>query len=167
MVRLRIHLLPFHAWRPAVLDALQAAHLGASSGLYIRPEDIPFFDMDYFVFPYRRQSGLGGNRTLRGYPLNRFVARTMTLANLEARYSIFEMTPGGQRFEFKAVIFYDAGNAYDHPEGPVASPRFNDYKQCAGAGLVIAWNQATIIHAYYGVSSETDAISVDFMHTIQ
>jgi outer membrane protein assembly factor BamA len=146
-------------WKPLTF-ALRLAYTSAQG-------DIPFFDMDYFVFPYRRQSGLGGNRTLRGYPLNRFVARTMTLANLEVRYSIFEINPGGQRFEFKVLLFYDAGNAYDHPEGPVTSPRPADYKQCAGAGLVIAWNQATIIHLYYGASAETSAISIDFMHAIQ
>ena len=36
-----------------------------------------------------------------------------------------------------------------------------------GGGIVIAWNQATIIHIYYGMSDETSALSIDFKHAIQ
>ena len=149
-------------WTP-VRPLTFAFRLGYTSA----QQDVPFFDMAWFSFPYKRQAALGGNRSLRGYPLNRFVARTMTLANVELRYSFAEITPWGQRFEFKAVVFYDAGNAYDKPFRPFYEPRFEDYKHCGGAGLVIAWNQATIIHCYYGMSPETSAISIDFSHAIQ
>ncbi|PKL37539.1 MAG: hypothetical protein CVV44_14415 [Spirochaetae bacterium HGW-Spirochaetae-1] len=146
-------------WKPLTF----AIRLGYTSSQL----DMPFYEMNWFAFPYARQQGLGGNRTLRGFPSNRFVAKTMTMGNLEVRYSFWEWTPGSERFEFKVVAFYDAGNAYDDPFHPIYKPRFGDYQHCGGGGLVIAWNQATLVHFYFGASKETTAISVDFMHAIQ
>jgi hypothetical protein len=129
--------------------------------------NVPFYEMSWFNFPLQLQSGLGGNRTLRGYPTNRFVAKTMTLCNLEARFRVYEISGFGQRFVFKLVGYFDAGNAYDMAGDPFAHPRWNDYKYSYGGGLVIAWNQATIIHFLYSQGRESSQISIDFDHSIQ
>jgi len=130
--------------------------------------DMPFYDMGYFEFPYGRQEGLGGNRTLRGFPSNRFVGMNMILGNIEARYSIGEITPWGQRFEFKVVGFYDVGNVYDEAWHLFSEMRPGDYQHSGGLGLVIAWNQATIIHVYWGASKESlGQVYVNFDHAIK
>jgi hypothetical protein len=129
--------------------------------------DIPFYEMSEFTFPYSRQSGLGGNRTLRGYPGDRFVGKTMTLAQLEARLKIWEISGLGQRFVFKIAAFFDAGNVYDNSFDPLTHARWGDYKWDIGGGLIIAWNQATIIHVYYTKSREDTQISIDFNHAIR
>lgn len=92
----------------------------------------------------------------------------MLMGNIEARYSIGEITPWGQRFEFKVVGYYDVGNVYDEAQHVFSKPEFGNYQHCGGAGLVIAWNQATIIHFYYSLSSEfINQISIDFSHAIE
>ncbi len=143
---------------PLVL-ALRAAYTDTSG-------ETPFHETQNFEFLFEMQEGLGSNRTMRGYPGNRFVAETMTLGNAELRFRFAEITPFGQRFAFKLLGFVDTGNAYDEAGDPFSDPRWGDYRYCYGGGLVIAWNLATIIHVYYGQSEETSAISVDFNHAI-
>ena len=127
-------------------------------------EDIPFYEMNWFGFSLNRREGLGGNRTLRGYKKNRFVGRTMTMGNAEFRWQFYEVTGGGQRFAFKVVGFCDTGNVYDGMGDPFSDPRFSDYHTSYGGGLVIAWNLATIIHVYYGISEEDTGLYVNFEH---
>ena len=128
--------------------------------------DIPFYEAPYFWFPFKRQHGLGANRTLRGYKKYRFVGETMTCANAEARFKFWEVAGGGQRFVFKVAVYGDIGNAYDDWDEPFSDPRWDDYKYSYGAALVIAWNQATIVHFAYSMSPEDSAISIDFDHAI-
>jgi hypothetical protein len=139
--------------------------VGARLAYTTATKDIPFYEMGYFGFSLTRREGLGSNRTLHGFKKNRFVGRTMTLANIELRWQFWEVTGWGQRFGFKVVGFYDTGNAYNGAGDPIAEPRFGDYHHSGGGGLVIAWNLSTIIHFYWGVSKEDNSVSVDFDHT--
>ena len=138
--------------------ALRAAYTDTNS-------DAPFFEMGYFGFSLNRRTGLGNNRTLRGYHEQRFVGPTMTIGNAELRWKFAETNAWGQNFQFKLTGFYDVGNVYDKAGDPFDDPRFGDYHQGYGGGLVIAWNMATIVHFYYGTSEEDSSISVDFSHT--
>jgi len=138
--------------------ALRAAYTDTNS-------DAPFFEMGYFGFSLNRRTGLGNNRTLRGYHEQRFVGPTMTVGNAELRWKFAETNAWGQNFQFKLTGFYDVGNVYDKAGDPFDDPRFGDYHQGYGGGLVIAWNMATIVHFYYGTSEEDSSISVDFSHT--
>jgi hypothetical protein len=54
----------------------------------------------------------------------------------------------------------DAGRTFDR----VSDTSLSNYKVGAGAGFRIAWNQATIINADYGVSSEGSALYINFGH---
>jgi outer membrane translocation and assembly module TamA len=128
--------------------------------------NIPFYEMDTFSFFYNRYNGLGGYRTLRGYQRDRFVGPTMTMGNMEIRYSFAKINPFGQQFNIKAVGFTDTGNVYDKAKDPFTDPRFGNYKIGYGGGLVIAWNMSTIIHFYYGVSREDSSLSVNFNHSL-
>lgn len=150
---LRFYLNPFS---PLVL-AFQGAYTDSN-------RDVPFYEMNKFAFALRRRDGLGGNRTLRGFKQDRFVGPTMTLGNAEIRFQFAEVAGAGQRFAFKIIGFVESGNVYDKAGDPFNKPRWNEYKHSYGGGLVIAWNLATIIHAYYGKSSEDTGIFVNFEH---
>lgn len=139
--------------------AMRAGYTDTSGGT-------PFYEMQYFDFLFDSQQGLGGYRTLRGYPLNRFVGETMTLGNIELRFKFAEITPFRQRFAFKLIAFADTGNVYDKAFEPFTYPGFGNYRYSYGGGLVVAWNLATIIHAYYGISPETTSVSINFNHSI-
>ncbi len=143
-------------FRPLVV-ALRAAYTDASG-------DIPFYELNQFSFAEIRQNGLGGNRTLRGFQKDRFVGNTMTLGNAELRWQFWETTPFGERFAFKLVGFVDTGNVYDNAADPFTSPAWGYYRNSFGGGLVIAWNLATIVHAYVGFSREDRSIFVNFNH---
>ncbi|HSV97484.1 MAG TPA: DUF5982 domain-containing protein [Spirochaetota bacterium] len=135
---------------------------GLRAGYTTSANDIPFYEMDYFGFALNRRQGLGGNRTLLGYKKSRFVGKTMTVANADARFQFWEITGGGQRFAFKLIGFYDTGNVYDEAGNPFDSPRWADYHHSYGGGLAIAWNLSTIVHFLYGMSEEDSSISIDF-----
>ncbi|MBN2158401.1 MAG: BamA/TamA family outer membrane protein [Spirochaetes bacterium] len=130
--------------------------------------NMPFFEMDRFAFFWNREAGLGGPRTLRGYRVDRFVGKTMTLANFELRYHVVDFdVPLLGRFGIKLVAFVEAGNVYDEPGDPFAHPRWDDYRYCYGGGVVVPWNQSTILHAYVGFSREDYSFSFDFEHGIR
>jgi endonuclease/exonuclease/phosphatase family metal-dependent hydrolase len=58
--------------------------------------------------PLWAQSSLGGNNTLRGYPIDRFVDKGMMLMNTEMRFPIFS--------RLKGVAFYDVGRVWKDAE---------------------------------------------------
>jgi outer membrane protein assembly factor BamA len=126
--------------------------------------DMPFYEESFFGFALARKKGLGGSDTMLGYKKNRFVAKTMTLANVELRWQFAETTAGKQRFGFQLVGFADAGNAYDEAKDPVTNPNWSYYHFSYGGGIAIAWNLSTIVKVYYGMSEEDSNISIDFEH---
>ncbi len=138
--------------------------LGGRLGYTTAAGDIPFYEESFFGFANFRREGLGGNRTLLGYKKNRFVAKTMTVANLDARWQFWEVSGAGQRFGFQLIAFIESGNVYDEAADPVQDPNWKFYHTSYGGGLVIAWNLSTIVHFLYGMSKEDANISIDFDH---
>jgi outer membrane protein assembly factor BamA len=138
--------------------------LGARVGYTTAAGDIPFYEESFFGFALARKKGLGGSDTMLGYKKNRFVSKTMTLANVDLRWQFAEVMAGRQRFGFQLVGFADAGNAYDEAKDPVTSPDWGYYHLSYGGGIAIAWNLSTIVKVYYGMSEEDSNISIDFEH---
>ena len=133
----------------------------AVRGVYsVQKGDTPFFDQNILSFSDRYTTGLGGYRTLRGYAQDRFVADVKALANIETRFNVYKASTMGQSFEFMAVPFVDAGKVFD----TVSDTDLSDYKYTYGAGLRIAWNQATIIMIDYGQSVEDSGLYINFGH---
>lgn len=123
--------------------------------------DVPFYVMNQFSSTDRvYQSALGGLRSLRGYKENRFVATNMAVANLELRWTMFDFNVLGQNFAPIFVPFFDIGSAFDQP-GQIGS---SIWKYAYGAGLRIAWNQATIIMVDYAISKEDSNMFINFNH---
>jgi hypothetical protein len=123
--------------------------------------DVPFYTMNQFTSTERvYQSALGGLRSLRGYKENRFVANNIAVANLELRWTMFDFNLFGQNFAPILVPFFDIGSAFDQPKDVSASI----WKYAYGAGIRIAWNQATIIMVDYAMSKEDSNMFINFSH---
>jgi outer membrane protein assembly factor BamA len=122
--------------------------------------DAPFYEMNQLSFSDSNRSGLGGLRTIRGYKQDRFVGRAMTLANLEARWKFWETDLKRQHFAFMLVPFVDVGRVFDAWD----DFEFARFRNGQGAGIRIAWNQATIIVADFGVSREGSSLYINFDH---
>jgi hypothetical protein len=123
--------------------------------------DVPFYSLDQFSSTERiYQGALGGLRSLRGYKASRFMATNIALANLELRWTMFDFTFLGQRFAPIFVPFFDIGSAFDQPKDISTSI----WRYAYGAGLRIAWNQATIIMVDYAMSKEDTNLFINFNH---
>ena len=120
----------------------------------------PFYNKNSIGFADEFKFGLGGLRTLRGYQQDRFVADVKTVINFEPRFSLYEAHTLGQSFEFIAVPFVDSGKVFD----TVAQTDLKAYKYTVGAGLRIAWNQATVMMMDYGQSKEDSGLYINFGH---
>lgn len=120
----------------------------------------PFFELAAWPFSDNNTVGLGGLRTLRGFRAMRFTGPAMALANLEVRYTFYRFTIGSQSFAPALVPFVDTGRPFDGLE----ETRLSGFRTAGGAGLRVAWNQATIIMIDYGVSREETGLYVNFNH---
>ncbi len=133
----------------------------ALQGIYsVQSGDTPFFDQNILGFADDYKTGLGGYRTLRGYQQDRFVADVKALFNVETRFNFYKTHTLGQTFDFMVVPFVDAGKVFDN----VKDTDLKDYRYTYGAGMRIAWNQATIIMIDYGLSVEDSGLYINFGH---
>lgn len=149
----RVFFSPFEKWVDLVV-AGRAVYTQAVG-------DMPFYSLDQFSSTERiYQGALGGLRSLRGYKASRFMATNMALANLELRWTMFDFTVAGQRFAPILVPFFDIGSAFDQPKDISRSV----WRYSYGAGLRIAWNQATIIIVDYAMSKEDSNMFINFNH---
>jgi len=144
-------------YTPESLDYLTLAFRWVYS---VQAGDTPFYNKDTIGFADEFKFGLGGLRTLRGYQQNRFVADVKTVINFEPRFNFYEAHTYGQSFEFMVVPFVDAGKVFDD----VSDTDLSGYKYTYGAGMRIAWNQATIIMIDYGQSVEDSGLYINFGH---
>ncbi|MEN8146045.1 MAG: DUF5982 domain-containing protein [Campylobacterota bacterium] len=133
----------------------------AVRGVYVvQKGDTPFYNQSIISFADEHKNGLGGLRSLRGYQQDRFVADVKVLGNIETRFNFYKLYTLGQTFDFMAVPFVDGGKVFDR----VSDTDLKDYRYTYGAGVRIAWNQATIIMIDYGQSVEDSGLYVNFNH---
>lgn len=126
--------------------------------------DAPFYELSQIRFFEGTQNALGGIRTARGYPQERFIGKAMSLYQFDVRGFIGDIEFLGQRFGLQPFAFIDAGNIYDKISDIAAAPRFGDMKVSYGGGAAIPWNLSTIIHVFMGMSAETSTLSINFNH---
>jgi hypothetical protein len=133
----------------------------AIRGLYeVQSSGTPFFSEVWLPFIDDNHEGLGGLRTLRGYDQDRFVGPIIALANFELRWTFVRFRVLKQGIGLIAVPFLDTGRVFDN----VQQTSLLDWKRTEGMGLRIAWNEATILMADYGFSSEGSALYLNFNH---
>jgi hypothetical protein len=120
----------------------------------------PFFSMDTFPFTEDPRTGLGGQRTMRGFRQDRFVGPIMVLDNVEARWTFAHACFWRQKFAFIIVPFLDVGRPYSR----MSDLTLRDLRASYGGSLRIAWNLATLITIDYGFSDEDTGFYVNFNH---
>ena len=143
---------------PKIADVVVAARAFYS----VQSARVPFFTMDTLAMAggtddVTDQTGLGGERTLRGFRNDRFVGHVATGANLEVRWTFVRFPLFGQHFSLQIAPFVDSGRVFDRVDLSLA-----DWKTDAGAGLRVGWNQSTIVMFDFGASSESTGFYVDF-----
>jgi hypothetical protein len=155
-MRLMLSVRGFYTPLPKLADLVIAAR-----GLYeIQTRGAPFFSQTLMPFVDDNHAGLGGLRSLRGYLQNRFVGPDFVLGNFELRWTFVKFRVINQGIALIAVPFLDVGRVFDN----VSQTTLAGWKRSQGAGLRIAWNEATIIMIDYGFSEEDDGLYLNFNH---
>jgi outer membrane protein assembly factor BamA len=155
-MRLMLSVRGFYSPIPRLADLVIAAR-----GTYeIQTKGTPFFSETLMPYVDDNHAGLGGLRTLRGYVQNRFVGPVLAVGNLEVRWTFLKFRVLKQGIGLIAVPFLDMGRVFD----TVGQTTFAGWKRSEGAGLRIAWNEATILMIDYGRSEEDDGLYLNFNH---
>ena len=134
--------------------------LAARGVLIAHSDGVPFSSVNNIPFLDDNHTGLGGFRTLRGYRDNRFIGPVSTLVNLETRWTFTHFTLAKQQFAVGVAPFLDVGRVYDR----VRNLTLRDWKRTQGLGLRVPWNEATVLMADYGFSSEDSGFYLNFAH---
>jgi hemolysin activation/secretion protein len=133
----------------------------AARGVYeVQTKGTPFFSQTLMPFIDDNHAGLGGFRTLRGFAQNRFVGPIIALTNYEVRWTFAKFHVLGEGFGLILAPFIDIGRVFDN----VGQTSLADWQRSQGAGLRIAWNEATIIMFDYGFSNEDSGLYLNFNH---
>ena len=85
----------------------------------------------------RRLEGLGGNNTIRGYALHRFMDDVRLLSNTELRYQIASTWLVQQFLQWQLVLFTDAGRVWPDLDSVSAG----GFHASTGAGIRLIWNR--------------------------
>jgi hypothetical protein len=155
-MRLMLSVRGFYSPIPRFADLVLAVR-----GLYeVQTKGTPFFSQTLLPFVDDNHAGLGGFRTLRGFRQNRFVGPIIALTNYELRWTFVKFHALGQGFGLIAVPFVDVGRVFDD----VGQTTLSGWRRSQGAGLRIAWNEATIVMIDYGFSDEDEGLYLNFNH---
>jgi hypothetical protein len=155
-MRLMLSVRGFYSPMPRVADLVLAAR-----GVYeVQTSGTPFFSQTLMPFVEDNHAGLGGFRTMRGFRQNRFAGPVMALTNYEVRWTFAKFRVLGQGFGLIAVPFVDVGRVFDK----VGQTTLAGWQRSQGAGLRIAWNEATVIMVDYGFSDEDEGLYINFNH---
>ncbi|MBI2619292.1 MAG: BamA/TamA family outer membrane protein [Ignavibacteriales bacterium] len=101
--------------------------------------------------PIHALASLGGNRTLRGYPQDRFLDKSVIMANMEIRFPLF--------WRFGGVAFFDAGKLADVPAR--LEPFERGWKTNTGIGLRFLMD-TFVARADVGMSREGTGFYLNF-----
>jgi hypothetical protein len=150
----RIYVSPF----PSLTDLVVAGRVLYS----IQSAAVPFFAMNTLAMAggtddFSDQTGLGGERTLRGYRQDRFIGLVDAAANIEVRWTFVKFALLKQLFSLQVAPFLDTGRVFDRVDFSL-----RDWKVAGGGGLRIGWNRSTIVMLDYGMSREDTGFYIDF-----
>jgi outer membrane protein assembly factor BamA len=101
--------------------------------------------------PIHTFATLGGNKTLRGFPQDRFLDHAMLLGNIEVRFPLI--------WRFDGVLFLDGGNVWKD----VRAVGLKGWKKNEGVGLRFVLD-TFIVRADLGISSEASGFYLNFGH---
>jgi outer membrane protein assembly factor BamA len=95
--------------------------------------DAPMHDLFLIQTSFKQQEGLGGARSIRGLPKNRYVGEGLALWNAEVRWRAADFTAAGRPFHVVLSGFVDSGRVWEHRI--IASELLQDLHHGAGGGV--------------------------------
>jgi hypothetical protein len=93
----------------------------------------PFYDLPVIQSSFKQQDGLGGAKTIRGVPKNRYVGKGVFLWNTELRWRAVEFQARGAPMSVVLTTFVDQGRVWD--DGVDAGELLTDLHRGFGGGI--------------------------------
>lgn len=113
----------------------------------------PEFELFTVQTSFKQQEGLGGAKTLRGIPRNRYLGRGMLVWNSELRWRAWDFGMLGRRFHTVLSVFLDQGRVW--ADGIELGQLFEDLHRGYGGGLRLGMGENFVVALDGGTSSET------------
>lgn len=101
---------------------------------------------------FKQQEGLGGAKTLRGIPKNRFVGRGLLVWNSELRWRVADFTVAGREMHAVLSAFLDQGRVWQDEVEP--GELFSDLHRGYGGGLRVGMGENFVVAVDVGASRE-------------
>jgi hypothetical protein len=117
--------------------------------------DAPFFDLTVVQSSFKPQEGLGGSKTLRGVPKNRFTGNSLALSNTELRWRVADFRLAGRPFHLVTSGFVDAGRVWE--EELVLAEIASELHVGVGGGLRVGMGENFVVALDVGHSRHAAA----------
>jgi outer membrane protein assembly factor BamA len=114
--------------------------------------DAPFYDLFVVQTSFKQQEGLGGAKTVRGLPKNRYAGKGLFLWNAELRWKAAEFRAAGRPLHLVLSGFLDSGRVWD--EQVVFSEVASDHHRGVGAGVRMGTGETFTVGVDVGHSAE-------------
>jgi outer membrane protein assembly factor BamA len=102
---------------------------------------------------FKQQEGLGGSKTIRGLPKNRYAGRSMFVWNAELRWRAADFTMAGRAFYVALSGFLDQGRVWQGR--PRLDEIFADLHRGYGGGVRLGMGENFVLAVDAGTSRET------------
>lgn len=119
---------------------------GASSGT-------PVHELFRVASSFKAQEGLGGAKTVRGVPKNRFVGRGVLVWNAELRWRAAEFRLLGKPFHAVLTAFVDQGRVWD--DGVAFGELLTDLHRGFGGGIRVGMGENFVVAIDGATSADT------------
>jgi len=113
----------------------------------------PVHELHRVQTSFKQQEGLGGAKTLRGVPKNRFVGRGMMIWNAELRWRFADFSMLGRSFHAVLSAFLDEGRVWD--DAVRIDELLTDLHRGYGGGIRLGMGENFVVALDVGTSSET------------
>ncbi len=114
----------------------------------------PLHELQRVEMSFKPAEGLGGSRTVRGLPKNRFVGRGMLVWNSELRWRATDFEAAGRSFHIALSAFLDQGRVW--MGGVRFDELFSDLHRGYGGGVHLGMGENFVASVDAGRSSESD-----------
>lgn len=115
--------------------------------------DAPFYDLSQLQTSFRQQEGLGGAKSMRGVPKNRYVGEGMFLWNAEVRWRAADFRVAGRPLHLVLSGFADSGRVWSGGVRPQEIA--TDLHHGVGGGVRLGMGESFVVAVDVGHSSET------------
>ena len=115
----------------------------------------PFHDLYIVQTSFKQQEGLGGAKTLRGIPKNRYVGEGLFLWNAELRWRVRDFAMAGRSFHLVFSGFVDTGHVWEH--GLVVGQMLSDLRTGFGGGVRVGMGENFVAAIDVGHSVDATA----------